>query len=93
MLADRVGEAVDVIFNHRNTHPIPAVLPPPPEAWAAPFAALAGECRISENIAQTYSVLAGFLRDLNSSGTPISGKGAQPDMGTTRRHNNRKKYR
>jgi hypothetical protein len=38
-------------FARRATHPLPAVLLPPPEGWATPFAALAAEVALAERTA------------------------------------------
>lgn len=40
--------ALRLTFAQRATHPLPQALPPPPEAWATPFAALAGEVALQE---------------------------------------------
>ncbi len=39
--AARVREAIDRTFGSRRVHPVPARLPPPPEAWKAPYARMA----------------------------------------------------
>jgi hypothetical protein len=36
--AARVREAIERTFGSRRVHPVPASLPPPPEAWTAPYA-------------------------------------------------------
>ncbi len=40
--------ALGLTFAQRATHPLPRALPPPPEAWTTPFAALAGEVALAE---------------------------------------------
>lgn len=67
----RVLKALRQTFAHRHTHPLPTAVPPPPASWEKPFAALAGECRLSDNRLQAYTVLAGFLYDLNMTEPPI----------------------
>lgn len=59
-----VAEALRKTFDTRHTHSIPAIIPTPPASWANTFAALAGECRLSENIIQAYSILSAFIRSL-----------------------------
>ena len=40
--------ALRLTFARRATHPLPRALPTPPESWATPFAALAGEIALAE---------------------------------------------
>ncbi len=40
--------AIRATFSRRATHAIPRTLEPAPEAWRAPYAALAGECGLSQ---------------------------------------------
>ena len=40
---DRLGDAIGATFSGRGNHPLSEALPPPPENWAKPFAALAAE--------------------------------------------------
>jgi hypothetical protein len=44
--AKRVKAALDQTFGFRKTHDLPATLPAPPVAWAAPYAAMATEDRL-----------------------------------------------
>jgi len=39
--AERVREAIERTFSSRRAQPVPARLPPPPEAWAEPYARMA----------------------------------------------------
>ncbi|HEY3863983.1 MAG TPA: nucleotidyl transferase AbiEii/AbiGii toxin family protein [Verrucomicrobiae bacterium] len=57
----RVRENVAATFHRRATHPVPATLPPPPEAWRAPFAELASECGLAPEIEAHFAQVAGFL--------------------------------
>ncbi|HEY8743021.1 MAG TPA: nucleotidyl transferase AbiEii/AbiGii toxin family protein, partial [Chloroflexota bacterium] len=41
--ADGLQAALDLTFGHTGEHPLPARLPGPPPAWAAPFATLSAE--------------------------------------------------
>jgi hypothetical protein len=45
---DEVRRAVVATFSHRDTHPLPVHLPPPPGEWAEAFVALADELDLSE---------------------------------------------
>lgn len=38
---ERLRAALDATFSFRGTHPLPATLPTPPSAWAAPYARIA----------------------------------------------------
>jgi hypothetical protein len=51
----RVRAALEATFGTRKTHPLPKILPPPPESWQADFAAMAAEARLS-----TADYLEGF---------------------------------
>ena len=45
--ADEVRSALAATFQTRGTHPLPAVLPPPPSDWAADFPGMAEEAGLS----------------------------------------------
>ena len=45
----QVRAALEATFATRNTHALPVLLPPPPEAWRADFAAMAAEALLSTN--------------------------------------------
>ncbi len=64
VLPDRIVEAVRAVFARRKTHPVPVALPPPPESWAAPFAAMADECGAAIRIDEAFALLKTFLSDL-----------------------------
>jgi hypothetical protein len=59
--AARVRENVASTFHRRATHPVPATLPPPPEAWREPFAELASECGVAPEIEAHFAQVAAFL--------------------------------
>ncbi len=59
--AARVRESVAATFHRRATHPVPATLPPPPEAWRESFAELASECGMAPEIEAHFAQVAGFL--------------------------------
>ncbi len=57
--------ALRLTFAQRATHPLPHALPPPPEAWAAPFAALADEVALTEGtIDAAFARVIGFYATL-----------------------------
>lgn len=43
LVADRLREAIETVFTHRATHPVPTTLPEPPAAWARPYAEMVAE--------------------------------------------------
>jgi hypothetical protein len=57
----RVADALQLTFERRRTHELPASLVPPPADWQIPFRALADECRIASDIDAVYAVVHGFL--------------------------------
>jgi hypothetical protein len=57
----RVREAIRPIFERRATHPIPLVMPSPPEEWASPFSALASECGLDIGLLDAYHHIEQFL--------------------------------
>jgi hypothetical protein len=57
----RLANAIQVTFERRGTHPLPKDLPLPPAAWIQPFAALATECGLSENLDHAFNALKIFL--------------------------------
>ncbi len=59
--AARVRESIAATFRRRATHPVPATLPPPPEAWREPFAELASECGMAPEIEAHFAQVAAFL--------------------------------
>jgi len=57
----RVADALQLTFERRRTHELPASLVPPPADWQIPFRALADECRIASDIDAVYVVVHSFL--------------------------------
>ena len=45
--AKRLRAALEQTFTFRKTHPLPAAVPAPAEAWRAPYAAMAREARLT----------------------------------------------
>ncbi len=62
--SDRIVEAVGAVFDRRKTHTVPALLLPPPDLWAAPFAALADECRVAVTMDQAFAMIVSFFSGL-----------------------------
>ena len=60
----KVRLALDATFKRRKTHPLPASLPRPPAAWAAPFMALAVTCSLPGDLSAAYEVLSSFYSRL-----------------------------
>ncbi len=61
---DRVGQCIEATFRRRDTHPVPSSLEPPPQAWAGPFAEMAGKCGLSQDLAAAFSRVAEFISGL-----------------------------
>ena len=64
VLPDRIAEAVRAVFARRKTHPVPESLPPPPESWTVPFAALADECGTAIRVDEAFASLKAFLAEV-----------------------------
>lgn len=66
---DAVHAALQTTFGHREGHALPEVLPPPPDAWAQEFPAMAAETGITTaTIAGAFAVLVGFWNTLGVDG-------------------------
>jgi hypothetical protein len=66
--APRVREAIGRTFGSRRVHPVPASLPPPPEAWTAPYARMAELDDLPwRTLAEVEAVARAFLDPLLSS--------------------------
>jgi hypothetical protein len=57
----RLAEYIRATFRRRGTHEVPESLPPPQDAWADPFSALAAECGLNQNMGEHHQRLADFL--------------------------------
>ena len=62
---DRVGQCIEATFRRRDTHPVPSSLEPPRPTWAGPFADLASECGLSQDLAAAFSRVAEFFSGLH----------------------------
>jgi hypothetical protein len=61
---DRVGQCIEATFRRRDTHPVPSSLEPPPQAWAGPFAEMAGKCGLSQDLAAAFSRVVEYFSGL-----------------------------
>jgi predicted nucleotidyltransferase component of viral defense system len=59
--ARRLRVALQRTFETRDTHPLPAALPPPPTTWSEPYARLARQVGIDEDLSAAYTRVAAFL--------------------------------
>lgn len=59
-----VRDAIHAIFDRRKTHKMSYSLPPPPDDWTRPFAALAKECSIDPDIRAAFDAIASFVAGL-----------------------------
>ena len=61
------AKAVDALhktFDRRNTHPLPAELSEPPEAWAGKFAELAAECKLGLSFEEAFRLVSDYYSNL-----------------------------
>ncbi len=59
---DHVTEALHATFTSRATHPLPAMLPPPPASWEAPYRRLAAELELGyPTLAEAFQAAGAFL--------------------------------
>ena len=57
----KLKEAIQMTFEQRDTHAVPAVFPDPPESWQQPYAQLAGECGLEWTIDESVQTVASRL--------------------------------
>jgi hypothetical protein len=60
----RLVASIRSTFKRRKTHPVPTVLPVPPLAWSKPFAEMAKECGLPEDITPHFTALQAFLQPI-----------------------------
>lgn len=58
---DRVNQCIEATFRRRDTHRVPSSLGSPPQAWAGPFAEMAGKCGLSQDLVAAFSCIAEFV--------------------------------
>lgn len=56
--SNKLAFVLDKIFKNRNTHSLPTFLPTPPIEWSSPYAAMAEECGLDNNLTTAYRKLA-----------------------------------
>lgn len=67
----RARAAIEATFDRRRTHPIPAVLPPPPPGWADPFARLAQEASLGARTDdEAHRIIAAFWQTFDFPSAP-----------------------
>lgn len=64
MDSTRVRRSIEATFERRKTHSAPAGLQSPPEDWTQPYAALARQCGLSEDIAAAFQQIDAYLKSL-----------------------------
>ena len=57
-----VKKSIDATFKRRKTHEMPGSLQPPPAEWKQPYANLARQCGLSEDLDAAFRVVTEFLR-------------------------------
>ena len=57
----RILEALQLTFDRRGTHDLPAELAPPPTDWQIPFRALAEECGLPTEVTAVFATVQRFL--------------------------------
>ena len=62
----KVKTAMQIVFEFRNTHPIPDKLNPPPRIWVTPFTRMAKECSLKTNLGEAFDEICDFLSECNS---------------------------
>ena len=58
---DRLVDAIDATFTRRDSHPLPEILPTPPENWARPFVALAAETGLDVTVDEAFEAVQQFF--------------------------------
>src|SRR3984957_19882931 len=62
----RVADALNLTFERRGTHELPASLIPPPTDWQIPFRVLAEECRLAGDLAAVFAEVQEFLDEVRA---------------------------
>ena len=61
---ERLVGSIRDTFKRRQTHPVPTTLSEPPSAWSKPFAEMAKECGLPEDITPHFAAVQAFLQTL-----------------------------
>lgn len=59
-----VKKAIDATFMRRKTHPVPESLKAPPEEWRTPYAGLARQCGLSEDITGALRLVDAYFKSI-----------------------------
>jgi hypothetical protein len=59
--ATALRDALERTFSERRQQPLPATLPPPPEAWREPYARLASEVAVEADLESAHALAAEFV--------------------------------
>ncbi len=62
---ERVAQCISATFRRRGTHSVPALLEPPPQAWAGPFADLARQCGLNPDVLAAFARVAELFSGLH----------------------------
>jgi hypothetical protein len=65
----RVADALQLTFEIRGTHDLPASLTQPPADWQIPFQTLAEECRLATDLATVFVEVQEFLDEVREQRT------------------------
>lgn len=65
--AGRLREAIDRVFQDRNTHKCPVELPPPPSDWQVRYRTQAIELNFDPDIAVSFRLVSDFINPVLSS--------------------------
>jgi hypothetical protein len=65
----RVADELQLTFERRGTHDLPASLIPPPADWQVPFRALAEECRLPGDLAAVFTEVQEFFQEMRAQST------------------------
>ncbi len=59
--AQRLDDGIKRLFDARGTHARPSALPRPPRAWAGPYASLAQDVGLAQELDAAHAQAAAFL--------------------------------
>ena len=62
----RIAAVLNLAFERRGTHELPASLIPPPADWQMPFTALAEECGLPGDLATVFAEVEEFLDEVRA---------------------------
>lgn len=63
-----IAQAVQKVFEKRNTHVLPSILNPPPESWNIPFSTMATECGLSQDMKTAFRTVSDFFYQMPLNG-------------------------